>query len=129
LGHLSALTITDIYSYLTQRNDPTSCAILVGVSASNIGTKDPYILKALSIHIQSLLPGTDLEIPIEIQTSAIIGVGLLYTKSSDRFMNELLFSELTRLPDDNLKNREAYALAAGISIGLVNLGNNINFEI
>jgi hypothetical protein len=33
-GHLTALSVTDIYDYLTQGHEPTTISILIGVAAS-----------------------------------------------------------------------------------------------
>ena len=52
-----------------------------------------------------------------------MGVGLLYRGSADRFMTEVLLGEIGRRASDSIAvDREGYALAAGLALGMVTLG-------
>jgi anaphase-promoting complex subunit 1 len=124
-GHLGCLSITDIYRYLSQEDDMTTIGVLLGVSAANIGKMDTTISKMLFLHIPARHPAhyPELELSSLIQAAALVGVGLLYLESSHRIMTEVLLEEIVRKPNtDNWRDQEGYALAAGIGLGLVNLG-------
>ena len=85
----------------------------------------------LCLHIPSLLPQTisEMDVPPPVQASAILGVGLLYQSSCHRLMTEFWLEEIGRRPlSDRDADRESYALAAGISLGLVTLGAGTNIE-
>lgn len=127
-GHLSSLLSTDVYSFLTARHHATSCAVLLGMSISKRGSQDNNVTKALSLHIPSLTHGTDIEIPLELQASSILGLGFLYLGTSHRFISEVILTELIRPPDDSVLDRDVYALSAGFALGLINLGkwNSLN---
>jgi len=124
-GHLAALTMADIYEYLAQGHDATTVAIMLGLSAAKRGSMAPTISKMLCLHIPSLLPAafSDMEVPSVVQTSALMGVGLLYEGTGHRLMTEFLLAEIGRRPNtDKVEDRESYSLAAGLSLGLVTLG-------
>jgi anaphase-promoting complex subunit 1 len=100
--------------------------MLIGLSASKCGTQDQYITRSLTLHIPSLILGTDLEMPATVSAAALVGTGLLYQGSAHGFMTEVLLSEMARIPVDDMNQRdmnarEGYSLAAGIGIGLINL--------
>ena len=66
---------------------------------------------------------------LPVQTAALVGVGLLYQGSTHRFMSELLLGELGRSPsDEHCTNREGYAWAAGVALGLVCLGRGTSAQ-
>lgn len=54
------------------------------------------VTKALSIHVESLLPPTSLElnIPHNVQVAALLSVGLLYEGTAHRHIAESLLSEI-----------------------------------
>lgn len=56
LGYLKCFSLTDIYQYLKPNNEFTSVAIILGISASNIGKSDESLSKTLVLHIPVLLP-------------------------------------------------------------------------
>lgn len=124
-GHLNSLVKTDIYSYLNPRHDATTCAILLGLSASKRGSKDPDISKSLLLHIPSLYGGdlSEIEHSSTVQTSALLGIGLLYQGTCHRLMTEFLLEEIGKKPNsDRVSNRECYSLSAGLALGMVTLG-------
>jgi hypothetical protein len=60
------------------------------------------------------------------QSAALMAVGLLYQGSAHRLTTEILLAEIGRKPGgDNALDREGYALAAGLALGLVTLGNEL----
>ena len=126
-GHLRVLSVTDICDYLTQGNQPTTIALLVGLPSSRLGTADPLLSKTLCLHVPSLLPPQhwDIEILPQVQTAALIGLGLLYCNSGHRLMTEFLLAELGRRPTadrDRGDCREAVSFAAAWALGVVLLG-------
>lgn len=123
LGHLKHLAMTKVYEFLTTSNPLTSIAILLGLPAASYGTQSSQISRLLSVHIPALHPSTtsnELDLPALVQSSALIGLGLLNAASSQRRVSEVLMAAFAPGPD--LVSREAYALSAGIGLGLVNLG-------
>ncbi|GMH71404.1 hypothetical protein TL16_g05640 [Triparma laevis f. inornata] len=123
--HLGALAMTDIYEYLTQGNDTTTVGVLLGMAASKRATCDPSVSKMLCLHIPSLLPPpfTEMDVSSVAQIAAVAGVGILYQGSAHRLMTEFLLGEIGRKPSsDKIADREAYVLAAGFALGMVNLG-------
>eukprot|EP00520_Triparma_pacifica_P000379 CAMPEP_0118642732 /NCGR_PEP_ID=MMETSP0785-20121206/5991_1 /TAXON_ID=91992 /ORGANISM="Bolidomonas pacifica, Strain CCMP 1866" /LENGTH=1040 /DNA_ID=CAMNT_0006534301 /DNA_START=27 /DNA_END=3146 /DNA_ORIENTATION=- len=124
-GHLGSLAMTDIYEYLTQGSDTTTVGVLLGMAATKRSTCDPSVSKMLCLHIPSLLPPpfTDMDVSSVAQIAAVAGVGLLYQGSAHRLMTEFLLGEIGRKPSsDKIADREAYVLAAGFALGMVNLG-------
>ena len=124
LGQLDTLQPTDIYQHLKSTHDATTIGILLGRAASKIGTMDDHDTRTLCIHIPYLLPPTlSLEVSLSVQSAAVIGAGLLYKGTSNRLMTEMLLAQIGRKPlSDKAIEREGYALASGIALGLVNLG-------
>lgn len=124
LGYLRCFSPTDIYQYLKPNNEFTSVAVLLGVSVSNIAKSDEALSKALILHIPVLLPPSiDVDIPINVQTSALIGVGLLHRGTCNRTMTEMTLSQIGKRPSsDKCMEREGYSLAAGWALGMICLG-------
>ena len=131
-GHLSSLSMTDVYDYLTQGTVTTTAGILLGMAACKRGTCDPSVSKMLCLHIPSLLPPSfaTMEVAPPARTAAVSGVGLLYMGSGHRLMTEFLIGEIGRRPssDGAAVGREAYALSCGIALGMVNLSKGIDVE-
>ena len=124
-GHLKCLAATDLYRYLSQEHNATTIGVLLGVAAAKCGSMDAMTSKMLFLHIPARHPASypELELSTAVQTAALMGVGLLYMGSSHRLMTEILLEEIGRLPSmDSMQDREGYSLAAGLSLGLVNLG-------
>jgi anaphase-promoting complex subunit 1 len=125
LGHLEALAPPDVYRYLTQEHDATTVGVLIGMAAAKRGSMDSTISKMLFLHIPSRHPPSfpEIELPSAVQAAALLGVGLLYQGSAHRLMTEILLAEIGRKPGPLLlQDREGYALAAGLALGLVTLG-------
>lgn len=127
-GYLPALRTTDYYEYLLPRHDLTSIGLMLGLAACNLGSMHEKITKMLCVHIRYFNgPGfavPDFHVPVNVQTAAVLGLGLLHKGSCEHLIIDGLFAELCRRPrpGDNVDGREGLALAAGISIGLVCLG-------
>ncbi|WOL06876.1 anaphase-promoting complex subunit 1 isoform X1 [Canna indica] len=124
-GHLCSLAITDIYRYLTQEHDITTVGILLGMAASYRGTMQPEVSRMLYLHVPSRhqLSFPELELPTNLQSAALVSIGLLYEGSAHPFTMKMLLSEIGRRSGgDNVLEREGYAVAAGYALGLVALG-------
>lgn len=123
-GHLANLTSMSIHDYLCKGHELTSVGILLGVATANRGTMDVGVTKLLSIHIEALLPptSTELDVPPVVQVAAVLGIGLLYQGSGHHHIAEILMGEIGRPPGPEMEHcvdRESYALAAGLALGLV----------
>ncbi|KAG7664251.1 APC1 [[Candida] subhashii] len=135
-GHLKKLEEWHIYNYLGPKHPLTSVGLLIGMAASIRGSMDNKLTKVLSVHAVALLPqgANDLNVPIMVQTAGLIGIGLLYLETQHRRMSEILLSQIspaglyqnnndiTEQQQQQHQIHEGYKLAAGISLGFVNLG-------
>ncbi|XP_041352756.1 anaphase-promoting complex subunit 1-like [Gigantopelta aegis] len=126
-GHLTKLTIFNVHDYLSKGHEMTTIGILLGLSAAKRGTMDMALTRVLSIHVLALLPPTSTELNIHhnVQAAAILGVGLVYYGTGHLHMAETLLAEIGRLPGPEMENctdRESYALAAGLALGLIMFG-------
>ncbi|XP_046664707.1 anaphase-promoting complex subunit 1 isoform X3 [Homalodisca vitripennis] len=126
-GHLNNLAQLNTCDYLARCHEMTSIGILLGISATKRGTMDLATTKMLSLHVESLLPPTSVELDIaqNVQVAALLSIGLVYQGTAHRHMTEILLSEMGRPPGPEMENsvdRESYALAAGLGLGMVVLG-------
>ena len=125
-GHLRKLTNTDLYRYLVQEHDATTLGVLVGVAAARRGSMNPDASKMCFLHLPTRHPSAfpEVELSPAVQAAALLSVGLLYEGTAHRLMSEILLAEIGRDPggDGAAHGREAYALAAGLALGLVTLG-------
>ncbi|KAL4953349.1 negative regulator of mitosis [Aspergillus filifer] len=129
-GHLRSLAKWVAFKYLTPKHTMTSIGLLLGLSASYIGTMDTLITRLLSVHVTRMLPmgAAELNLSPLTQTAGIMGIGLLYCNSQHRRMSEVMLSEIENAEaeegtatHDDLRD-EGYRLAAGFSLGFINLG-------
>ncbi|CAM9522331.1 unnamed protein product [Chrysoparadoxa australica] len=124
-GHLSALATTDILDYLTKGKDTVTVGVLLGMAAAKRGTSDTSCAKMLSLYLPSLLPPAfgDIEVSSVIQMAGIAGLGLVYQGTCNRLMTEHMLNEIGKPPGAaNITDRQGYSLAAGLSLGFINLG-------
>lgn len=131
-GHLKTLAKWVAFKYLTPKHTMTSIGLLLGLSASFLGTMDTLITRLLSVHVMRMLPpgAAELNLSPLTQTTGLMGIGLLYCASQHRRMSEVMLSELENVapeisPSDVLRD-EGYRLAAGFSLGFINLGKGSN---
>lgn len=129
-GHLKAIAKWVAFKYLTPKHTMTSIGLLIGLSASYMGTMDTLITRLLSVHVTRMLPpgAAELNLSPLTQTSGIMGIGLLYCNTQHRRMSEIMLSEMENVdfadnssPLDSLRD-EGYRLAAGFALGYINLG-------
>ncbi|XP_071867310.1 anaphase promoting complex subunit 1 isoform X1 [Bombus fervidus] len=126
-GHLKNLAPYSMYEYLVECHEATNVGLLLGLSATHRGTMNVSMTKLLSLHVETLLPPTSIElnVPQNVQVAALMGVGLVYQGTAHRHISHALLSEIGRPPGPEMKNcidRESYSLAAGLALGLVVLG-------
>lgn len=125
-GHLKKLEEWHIYNYLGPKHPLTSVGLLIGMAASLKGTKDTKLTKVLSVHAVALLPqgANYLNVPLMVQAAGLVGIGLLYLETQHRRMSEILLTQIgdNCLPTETIDEQESYRLAAGIGLGLINLG-------
>ena len=129
-GNLRQLAKWLSFKYLTPKHSMTSVGLLLGLSASYMGTMDSLITRMLSVHITRMLPpgAAELNVSPITQTAGLVGIGLLYYNTQHRRMSEVMLSEVEHMelgdPDagpDPLRD-ESYRLAAGVALGYINLG-------
>lgn len=127
-GFLPALRNTDLYQYLLPRHDLTSIGLMLGLACGNRGSMHEKITKMLQVHVRAFngagFSMPEFSVSVDVQTAAILSLGLLYESSHKPFVLEGLFMELTRCSryGPEVDGREGLSLAAGIAIGLVCLG-------
>ena len=135
-GHLKSIAKWVAFKYLTPKHTMTSIGLLLGLSASYLGTMDTLITRLLSVHVTRMLPpgAAELNLSPLTQTSGIMGIGLLYCNSQHRRMSEIMISELENVdeednsnPFDDLRD-EGYRLAAGFALGYINLGRGKDLQ-
>ncbi|KAF0701353.1 Aste57867_8134 [Aphanomyces stellatus] len=139
LGHLHHLSQSAIYQYLSMDHELTSVGLLLGLAATTVLKQKDLILertvsRILSLHLPILLPPTFAHVNItpSAQTASILGLGLVYHGTGNRNMTEIMLSEITAAPivmsptssqsSVDLSQKEGYALAAGMAVGLITLG-------
>ncbi|KAH9819836.1 negative regulator of mitosis-like [Teratosphaeria destructans] len=135
-GHLRSLAKWLSFKYLTLKHSMTSVGLLLGLSASYMGSMDTLITRMLSVHITRMLPAGAAELNVApiVQSAGLMGIGLLYYNTQHRRMSEVMLSEIEYMevedPDsgpDPLRD-ESYRLAAGFALGLINLGKGRNLK-
>lgn len=125
-GHLKAIATWHAFNYLTSKHTMTSIGLLLGLSASFIGSVEPMITKLLSVHILALLPPGSNELNLSgiTQAAGVVGIGLLHYQTGHRRMSEVMLKEISNADNSNDHFRdEGYRLAAGLSLGIINVGN------
>ena len=129
LKQLDSLYATDVYQYMKTTHEGVTIGILLGKSASKLGSMEETLSRTLCLHISFLIPTSlEISIPMNIQCSAVIGIGLLYLKSDNRLMTEMLINQIGKISNNNdkgfdLKHLNSYNLSLGFAIGLINLGH------
>lgn len=123
---LKTLSETYLYDYLIRAEELLSVGLILGMAASYRATMDTKITRMLSIHVESLLPPTAIELDVShnVQVASLLGIGLLFQNSNKRYIAEALLQEINRPPGPEMENyveRESYALAAGLALGMVTL--------
>ncbi|ESO93615.1 hypothetical protein LOTGIDRAFT_232653 [Lottia gigantea] len=123
----SALPIRGLNKADVWGQSMTTIGLILGLSAAKRGTMDLGVTRMLSIHLTALLPptSTDLNIPHDVQVAGILGVGLVYQGTGNLHFAEVLLAEIGRPPgpeNQNCTDRESYALASGLALGLVMFG-------
>ncbi|KAJ1664368.1 Anaphase-promoting complex subunit 1 [Coemansia sp. RSA 1646] len=141
-GPLCNMPPWQAFKYLSIRHSLTSSALLLGRSCAHRGTMDTSLSKILSLHIPNLLPPGSAEMMLlsyGTQAAAMLGLGLLFMKSQNRRMAEVMLHELSnvkRAAPDVAGSRiddadpaegtaECYSLASGFALGLVALGRGL----
>ncbi|KAK4051468.1 Anaphase-promoting complex subunit 1 [Microbotryomycetes sp. JL221] len=134
LGHLGALGFNQAFEYLKVKHDPTSVAVLLGLSATYLGTSDPKVTSLLSVHLAALHPpqSSPLGVSGPIQAAGLVGIGLLNLATHRRGLADTMIRELESIKvvtiDDPSACREAYALSAGFACGMIMLGSGRNSQ-
>ncbi|WVO13449.1 hypothetical protein L204_101065 [Cryptococcus depauperatus] len=127
-GHLRSLMTYHAFPLMEPRHDFTSVGLLLGLASSFAGSNDLLITKILSLHTHALLPLGSMELnasPV-VQSTALIGLGLVYVGSRNLRMAEIALNEIGRreMPnvDGFVESQESYSFSAAMSFGLIMLG-------
>ncbi|WWD19052.1 hypothetical protein CI109_103510 [Kwoniella shandongensis] len=127
-GHLRSLMTYHAFPLMEPRHDFTSVGLLLGLACSYAGSGDLLITKVLSLHTHALLPLGSMELnasPI-IQSSALVGLGLVYVGSRNLRMAEVALNEVGRKEMPNVDGfadyQESYSFSAAMAFGLIMLG-------
>ncbi|CAF3428235.1 unnamed protein product [Rotaria socialis] len=134
IGHFKNLPKSLIYSLLQKANELTMMASLLGICVSNYKSMSLTLTSLLTIYIKSMLPQTlfEWEVPFGVQICGIMGLGLLYAGSGDRYISDILLAEIGKLPVSTgekemvILEREAYAFTSGIALGTVLFKKGLN---
>ncbi|KAK5075145.1 Anaphase-promoting complex subunit 1 [Lithohypha guttulata] len=135
-GHLKTLAKWVAFKYLTPKHTMTSIGLLLGLAASYRGTADTLTTRLLSVHVTCLLPpgAAELNLSPLTQTTGLIGIGLLYHDTQHRRMSDVMVAEIEnqepeeRSGDEPILRDEGYRLAAGLALGLINLGHGLRLQ-
>ena len=129
-GLLSCLRLPDLFQVLREGHPETSIGALLGLAASHFGTANASVSKALTLHLPHALPSgaADFALSPSLQASSIVGLGLLYAGTQQKLVAEFALREVTAspaadafadAPPASQRCDEAYALAAGWTLGMV----------
>ena len=132
-GHLKTVAKWVAFKYLTPKHPMTSIGLLLGLAASYLGTMDSLVTRLLSVHVTRMLPpgAAELNLPTLVQTTGIMGIGLLYCYTQHRRMSEIMVSEIEHIDvetDEEPLRNEGYRLAAGFALGFINLGKGSDLK-
>ena len=134
-GHLRHMAKWLAFKYLTPKHTMTSIGLLLGLSASFLGTMDQLVTRLLSVHVTRMLPegAAELNVSPMTQTAGLMGIGLLYYDTQHRRMSEVMLSEIRHLEFEDpssgspdVLRDESYRLAAGFALGFINLAQGKN---
>ncbi|CAG8474689.1 1003_t:CDS:2 [Acaulospora colombiana] len=134
-GHLRSMATWQAVDYLmkTPKHDITTIALVLGLPASYIGTMNTEITKFVAVHVTAMFPpkSTSLNVSPLVQTASILGCGLLYMETCNRYMSQIMLAEIStralKTSDSSETDfTEGYSLAAGLALGLINLGHGDN---
>ncbi|CAG8532055.1 7553_t:CDS:2, partial [Acaulospora morrowiae] len=134
-GHLKSMATWQAVDYLmkTPKHDITTIALVLGLPASYIGTMNTEITKFVAVHVTAMFPpkSTSLNVSPLVQTASILGCGLLYMETCNRYMSQIMLAEIStralKTSDSSETDfTEGYSLAAGLALGFVNLGHGDN---
>lgn len=78
----------------------TTEEIFVSLEKFSYKSMSLTLTSLLTIYIKSMLPQTlfEWEVPFGVQICGIMGLGLLYAGSGDRYISDILLAEIGKLP-------------------------------
>jgi hypothetical protein len=128
-GTLKKLSRMSWYRLMTQYScESARIGFLLGGSAAYRGTKDSKMTKILSVYIPALLPpnSTGFEHSNSLQAACLLGMGLVYMGSSDRYTTCVMLQQISKdaYSDPSVldENFESCSLSAGFALGFITLG-------
>ena len=126
-GHLSSLSKFTMHDFLSRGHEFMLVGMLLGIAAAKRTSMDQDITRMLSIHVRSLQPESSMELEISpnVQTAALLSVGLLYQGTSNRHIVDVLLNEITSFSNSEMENifdRRSRCLSSGFALGLTLLG-------
>ena len=124
-GHLDVLIRGDFYWYLASQHIPTQISVVLGMSVSKRGTRDPAVQQLIVVHVPALLSTNlqDMEIPVLTQSIALLSCGLLYQGTADRLIFCRMLEQFQcESINESVNELDTYILCAGIACGLLTIG-------
>lgn len=126
--HLLLISRLQIYRYLEAKHEMTSTGLLLGLSATFMGTGDARASSIIAAHVPALHPTKSVELQVSplTQSAGFVSFGLLHLGTGNRRVSDGMLRELARtrrvMTDTPEACRETYTLCAGLGYGLVMLG-------
>ncbi|KAI8371718.1 uncharacterized protein BYT42DRAFT_581266 [Radiomyces spectabilis] len=128
-GFLRRLPVVSWFRYMTQSNSLVLVGFILGLATAYRGSKNQPAVKLLSVYIRSILPsshGKHRGLTKNSEAAALVGMGLLYYETCDRYMAGIMMDELKSYASTDSSEAspdfEGCALAAGYGLGLIALG-------
>uniref|UniRef100_A0A915BVM4 Anaphase-promoting complex subunit 1 n=1 Tax=Parascaris univalens TaxID=6257 RepID=A0A915BVM4_PARUN len=129
-GHIAKMNLFTIHELLSAGDRLMSVSVLLGYAANMVATGDRQIHKMLVTHLPFMMGPTLLELHIDpiVQTAALVGLGLLFAKSSNLGILTVLLNEMGKpapVDQEPWTDRYSYTLAVGFAIGLISLVTSV----
>ncbi|TPX61171.1 hypothetical protein PhCBS80983_g01241 [Powellomyces hirtus] len=126
MGNLKKMNLYDLIDYMNLKQDVTAIALLLGLGATHIGTRDMRHTRLCYSHIELAADMAGRPTGTEVKPAAVIAVGLLYMGSLARLHSEKILYLLQNIEQESPEvpehQRGSCALACGFALGFITLG-------
>ncbi|KAH8921008.1 hypothetical protein BT69DRAFT_368248 [Atractiella rhizophila] len=133
-GLMRRMTKFQAFRHLTEKENFTTIGILLGLSASHIGTESPDVLSVLLPFMPAFHPPDSIASALSpiVQSSALLGLGLLNLGSGKKRLADTMLRILSGITLSTTYNAdactEAYALSAGLAFGMIMIAKGAKTE-
>jgi hypothetical protein len=131
-GFFNCYTMSDVYFNLKAGNDARIIGTLLGLAASKLPNQraamEETILKAINLHLEfNFMTNQEIQLSRMIQSAAMIAMGMYHKGLCKKSLSEMMLVQIEAKPFNESNNdREGHSLAAGFSLGFINLGKGSN---